>query len=237
MFRRAPILVRFPFLLAVGCDRNKSEVSAAPSVPPKAPVPTASTTPQPSASAAPSAEPVQTVEAPADAGMDASPPEPDPRLPSAGKNSGSTAEHTRDGKLFIAGQDRHARHTHGGDAAHIGNVTFVVTNDSDRPRKITAQGVEFLHDSSCEKPAATLRSKPKLGSIIFDDDEDYRAATATLSVPPKTSKAVNVNFEPVSAYMVWCDRFAIRVRFSVDGKETLAPVADLRVIRVQPLRH
>jgi hypothetical protein len=180
---------------------------------------------------------VTTVELTPDAGADAVQPERDPRLPGAGASSGSTAEHTRDGKLFIAGQDRHARHTHGGDAAHIGDVTFVVTNDSDRPRKITAKGVEFLHDSSCEKPAATVRSKPKLGSIIFDDDEDYRGATTSLSIPAKTSKAVNVGFEPVSAYMAWCDRFAIRVRFSVDGKETLAPVADLRVIRMQPLRH
>ena len=227
----------FALLVAtLGCERTKPDVAAAPptertAAPARsAAVPSASA---PSASDA-GASPVKEVTAEPDARAPAR----DPRLPGRiDEGSGSTAVHTRDGKLFIAGQDRPARHTHGGAPARIGQVTFAVTNDGAAPRTIEAKSVELLHDSSCEKPASTVRSKPKLASVMFDDDEDYRGATTRLAIPPGSSKDVVVQFEPVEAYMAWCDRFAIRVGFSVDGKETLSAVADLRVIRVQPLRE
>ncbi len=162
-------------------------------------------------------------------------PKRDPRLPgSYRENSASTAVATRDRKLFIAGQDRSARHAHGGAPARIGSVSFAVTNDSDEVRRITAKRVEFLRDKDCEAPPTTVASRPKLGDLVFEDDEDPRAPTLSLDIPPKTSREVRVGFESVEAYYVWCDRFAIRVQFTVKG-ESLAPVAELAVMRMEPL--
>jgi len=144
---------------------------------------------------------------------------------------------SRDGKLFIAGQDRRARHTHGGDPAHIGNVTFVVTNDSDRARRITGKRADFLRDHGCDAPASTVVSHPKLAGLVFEEDDDPRVETLTLEIPPGTSRAIRVGFTAVDAYYAWCDRFAIRVHFSVDGREMLAPVAELAVIRMEPLNR
>ncbi|MCA9599127.1 MAG: hypothetical protein KC776_37710, partial [Myxococcales bacterium] len=117
----------FALLVAtLGCERTKPDVAAAPptertAAPARsAAVPSASA---PSASDA-GASPVKEVTAEPDARAPAR----DPRLPGRiDEGSGSTAVHTRDGKLFIAGQDRPARHTHGGAPARIGQVTFAVT--------------------------------------------------------------------------------------------------------------
>lgn len=217
-----------------GCERTseRSSASATPraSAPSTASTPTAA--PTATASATPIAEPL------VDAGNDRVEPIRDPRTPGrSSEHSGSSVAKSRDNLVFIAGQDRHARHTHGGEPAHIGNVTFVLTNDGDRVRRITAQRADFLRDHGCEAPPSTVASHPKLTGLAFEDDEDYRGETSTLDIPAKSSRAVRVNFAPVEAYYTWCDRFAIRVRFSVDGKETLAPVAELVVMRVEPVKY
>ncbi|HMR77704.1 MAG TPA: hypothetical protein PKD61_21495, partial [Polyangiaceae bacterium] len=148
----------------------------------------------------------------------------------------STAVHTPDRKLYIAGQDRPARHTHGGAPARIGSVTFAVTNDSKQARKISVQRIEFLRDHGCDAPPSTVVSRPKLGALIFEEDDDVRSKPK-LEIAPGTSREVRVGFQSVDAYYVWCDRFAIRVHFLVDGVHSLAPIAELVVTRVQPLRR
>lgn len=160
----------------------------------------------------------------------------DPRLPGKTRpNSASTAVHTQDRLLFIAGQDRGARHLHGGAPARIGYVRFVVTNDSDQKRRVTATQVAYLRDHRCGATPTTVASRPKLG-YLYVDGEYPKDATTSLDIPPHSSETVMVSFEAVEAYYVWCDRFAIRVSFQVGG-ESLAPVAELQVVRVTPVRR
>lgn len=135
----------------------------------------------------------------------------DPHLPGKTRaSSGSTAVHTKDRKLFIAGQDRGARHLHGGAPAHIGYVRFIITNDSDENRRVTATRVAYLRDHGCEAPPTTVVSRPNLG-YFYEDGEYPKDATTTLDIPPHTSETVMVTFEAVDAYYVWCDRFPIEV--------------------------
>ncbi len=154
----------------------------------------------------------------------------------AGPRSGSNTVRSRDGRLVVTGHDRHARHTHGGAPARIGNVTFTVANDGDRPRKLTCKSVDFLRDHGCEAPASTIVSHPKLSGLAFERDDDLRTTTS-LELPAKSSLDVRVFFEPVEAYYTYCDRFAIRVHLGLDGGESLAPTAELLIMRMEPVER
>ena len=85
-------------------------------------------------------------------------------------------------------------------------------------------------------PASTVALRPKLDGLLPEEDDDPRPATKSLEIPAGASLAVRVEFDAVSAYMASCDRFAIRVRFEVNG-EKLAPIADLHVMRMEPIRR
>lgn len=222
-------------LVSLGCERAPDGPRTTTVAPPSAtasaapaPAPTPTPTPAPATSVVPSALP-----APEEATAS---PERDPRMPGTTRDgSASSVSKSKDGLLHIAGQDRRARHTHGGAPARVGNVTFVITNDGQRARRVTAKSADFLRDKGCEAPPSTVVSHPQLSELIFEDDDDPRGSTLTLEIPARSSRAVRVGFASVEAYYVYCDRFAIRVQFSVDERETLAVTSELAVMRVTPV--
>lgn len=200
-------------LTLVACERTPASDPAreAAVTPATVVAPAAATAP----SAAPAATPASTVTA-------------------TGWISASTRAVTRDGELSISGNDGHAIHTHGGDAAPLGRATFTVKNDSARVRTVTAKQVEFLTGHDCKQPPTKVRSRPKLERVVPESDHDERPPSLSFAVPAKSEVKLRVSFESVQAYTTHCDRFAFRVSFDVDGKETVAAVAEIKVEREEP---
>ncbi len=202
--------------LTLGCERTPASDPAREMAPEPARAPVAPVIAPPlKSAAAPSAAPVVAVAAPAPA-------------------SASTTEKSADGELTIAGQDGFAIHTHGGDAARLGRVTVTVKNDSARVRRLTVKQVEFLTGHDCKAPPTKVTSRPKLERVVDEGDHDERPASLKFALPPKSETKLRVSFASVEAYTTHCDRFAFRVSFDVDGSETLAPVAEVRVEREEP---
>jgi hypothetical protein len=152
-----------------------------------------------------------------------------------GIRSASTSATTPDGTVIIRGLDGSAMHTHGGAPARLGGATFQVTNQSCRSRTIQAETVEHLYGRSCTEAPAQVRARPRSAGLLVDDGSQTESRPS-VTVAPGADVAVSLGFSPsVQAYYTFCDRFAFRVRFRVDG-DPLVVVAETIVTREEPLR-
>ena len=128
-----------------------------------------------------------------------------------------------------------AYHTHGGPGAQLGDARFVVHSEDAHRHMLTVSGVDFLGGRSCTEPPTTVKAHPTFAGL-FAEDRGQRESTKTLAIPPKSELSISVGFGPsVEAYYVYCDRFAFRVRFELDG-DTLEVVSETTVTREEPLR-
>lgn len=143
---------------------------------------------------------------------------------------------TRDGSFLIRGVTGHVRHLHGGPAAQIGSASFLFANRSDKPRTVAVRAIEFLHGvKDCENPPQRVVSRPKPAGILLQDAKQQSSAPR-VEVAAGVSVPAVVGFAEVPAYYVFCDRFAVRVRFEVDGEPVVA-TDEIKVLRVEPLRQ
>ena len=152
------------------------------------------------------------------------------------KSEATTAATAFGGHFEIRGITGHARHTHGGAPALLGYARFAFANRGDRPRKVAVGDIEFLSGShDCENPPRRVVSHLKAGGILMEDGKQRESALQVELKPGSSVEAV-VGFTTVPAYYVYCDRFAFRVHFRVDG----APVVvtdEVLVTRMEPLRE
>jgi hypothetical protein len=154
---------------------------------------------------------------------------------SSGWTDATTRATALKGKFEIRGVTGHARHTHGGDAAHLGHARFVFINHDDKPHRVSVVDVEFLRGiKSCDIPPSQVASHPKSGGILLQDG-NQRESAPQVEVKAGATVEAMVGFTSVEAYYVYCDRFAFRVHFRVDG-ERIAVIDEINVARVSPLR-
>lgn len=140
-----------------------------------------------------------------------------------------------DGAFIIRGVTQHAIHTHGGAPARIGHVRFEIENRGTAARKLSVAGIEFLRGSkSCEHAPSQIASRPKSGGILVEDGTQ-KESRAQVVVKAGAKVGATLGFVAVDAYYVYCDRFAVRVRFSVDGSP-LVVTDEVVVMREEPLR-
>lgn len=136
----------------------------------------------------------------------------------------------------IHGITGHARHMHGGPPAQIGDVRFTFANRSAKPRQVTVTDIEFLQgNKDCDHPPAKVTAHPKSGGILLEDGVQ-RESSQNVTVKAGATVEASVGFTAMPAYYVYCDRFAVRVHFQVDG-EKLVVVDEIAVVRVEPFRH
>lgn len=155
---------------------------------------------------------------------------------STGWTDATTSATAAGGKFVIRGVTQHAIHTHGGAPAQIGHASFVFENRSDKPRRVSVIDIEFLRgNKNCEHAPQTVVSHPKSGGILLADGKQRESAP---QVEVKAGATVNatVGFVAVPAYYVYCDRFALRIHFQVDG-EKVAVIDEVNVTREEPLRE
>lgn len=159
----------------------------------------------------------------------------------ATSRSGKTGDATDsasafDGTFTIRGVTGHARHTHGGESAHIGHVRFEIENRGTTARKLTVAGIEFLRGiKDCEHAPSEVASRPKSGGIFLEDGVQ-KESRPQVTVNAGAKVGAMVGFVAVDAYYVYCDRFAVRVRFNVDGSP-LVVTDEVVVMRIEPLRE
>jgi hypothetical protein len=83
-----------------------------------------------------------------------------------------------------------------------------------------------------------VRSHPNLTGLRIDDDSPWKTGASTqVELPAGASVEIVAYFAPIEAYTAWCERFAFRVTFELDGSEQLSAVAETFVARVEPLRR
>jgi hypothetical protein len=133
--------------------------------------------------------------------------------------------------VVVGGVDGRVSHTHGGEAARVGDASFLVRNPTAAPLRISARRVEWLTSPTCEGPFEARATPTVAGLTVGDADSQTRVAT----VPPGESP-VAVWFAVQPAYYAYCDRFAARVTFVLGG-EPVVVTAETLVARREPLRH
>lgn len=159
-----------------------------------------------------------------------------PAISRSGKTGDATNSASAfDGTFAIRGITQHARHTHGGEPAHIGHVRFEIENRSTTARKLTVAGIEFLQgNKDCENAPSKVAAQPKSGGIFLEDGVQKESSQQVV-VKAGAKVVAMVGFVAVDAYYVYCDRFAVRVRFNVDGTP-LVVTDEVVVMRIEPLR-
>lgn len=126
----------------------------------------------------------------------------------------------------------HSIHSHGGEAAHLSGARFVVHNGNARTANVSVVRVEYLTGHSCDVLPSTVRSRPKIDGLSVGS----APPAARVAIPPGSSTPVTVEFASVDAYYTYCDRFAFRVTFDVDGARVQS-TAETEVSRVEPPRR
>ena len=149
-------------------------------------------------------------------------------MPTANTEATSSSGH-----VHVVGIDDYAGHMHGGPAAWVGGATFEFTVAEGSEVEMTVTRIEFLTGRSCENPPSEVSSEPSFGGLWADQLGMTESALA-LTLPSGLTE-VSVGFAAVEAYYVYCDRFAFRVTFDVDGEELVA-VSETLVTRREPLR-
>jgi hypothetical protein len=134
--------------------------------------------------------------------------------------------------VTIEGRGERTSHTHGGDAARIGQASFVVDNRRDEPLELALVATRWLVAGSCELPRRELARPAPAG---FADAQGRIANAMTTTIPARSSETVTIGHEVQPAYMAYCDRFATAAVFDLDG-ETLEVIAEHHVVRRTPLR-
>jgi hypothetical protein len=115
----------------------------------------------------------------------------------------------------------HAMHEHGGHPAQLYDAKFTVHNGGSQPAVVNVTRVDFLESYSCDVFPNTLRSSPKPQPL-------------RVTVPAGSTMPLEVHFSGVPAYEAWCERFAFRVTFDVDGT-AMQSTAETHVVRIEPL--
>ena len=139
-------------------------------------------------------------------------------------------------KFEIHGVTGQARHIHGGPPAQLGHASFVFANRGNQERRVSVIDIEFLQGSKdCDHPPSKIVSHPKSGGILLSDGKQ-RQSSPEVTVKAGATVEATVGFTTVPAYYVYCDRFAFRVYFQVDG-EKLAVIDEVNITRVEPLRR
>jgi hypothetical protein len=136
------------------------------------------------------------------------------------------------GPVEIYPQRSVAIHSHGGEAAHLRSARFVVHNPNATAATLSVLRVDYLTGSSCETPPTRVRSSPKADGISL------RSALPAkrVSIAAGATAPITVEFSPVDAYYVYCNRFAFRVTFDAGGTR-LQSTAETEVHRVDPPRR
>lgn len=145
------------------------------------------------------------------------------------------ADTVRDGVRFTA-VTGHARHTHGGEPAHVSSARVDFTNEG-ATHRLRVAAVDFLsdHGGDCHGLATTFRKHLEPSGLRFADDEGY-APNGEVVVAPASRGQLEVYFEPADAYYTYCDTFAFRVQLLVDATPKVV-VVELQVTRVEPMRR
>ena len=139
-------------------------------------------------------------------------------------------------KFEIHGVTGQAMHTHGGPPAQLGHASFIFANRGDQARHVSVVDIEFLQGSKdCDHPPSKIVSHPKSGGILLSDGKQRQSAPE-VEVKAGATVEATVGFTAVLAYYAYCDRFAFRVYFHVDG-EKLAVIDEVNITREEPLRR
>lgn len=155
--------------------------------------------------------------------------------PSRGWKDATTRVTSAQGRFEIHGLAGEARHLHGGPPAQLGHARFVFLNRGDAPRRVSVVDIEFLQNvKDCENPPSKTVAHPKSGGILLEDGVQ-RESAAQVEVKANATVEATVGFAAVPAYYVYCDRFAFRVHFLIDG-EKLAVIDEVTLTREEPLR-
>ena len=83
-------------------------------------------------------------------------------------------------------------------------------------------------------PPSKVISHPKSGGILLGDGTQ-RESAPQVEVKAGATVEATVGFPSVPAYYLYCDRFAFRVHFRVDG-EKIAVIDEVNITRMEPLR-
>jgi hypothetical protein len=150
---------------------------------------------------------------------------------SAKAREGSTSAVSADGRVSILGRGEYAVHDHGGPPAHIGSASFEVHNQRERPLRVSVRDIEWLVGSGCNPPRA-VAAHPALGELRLG--RGGQGVGASVTVPTKSKVDIEVGYAWQEAYMTFCDRFATRVIFDVEG-EAIPALAEHHVVRRTPL--
>lgn len=76
---------------------------------------------------------------------------------------------------------------------------------------------------------------PPLGCERILDDGIQRASAHLVEVKAGATVAASIGFTSVPAYDVYCDRFAFRFHFLVDGEKVVV-IDEVNITRMEPLR-
>ena len=140
----------------------------------------------------------------------------------------------------ITGRESHAMHTHGCDPAHVSDARFAVQNDDDVEHVIRVESVDYLVDHGvqpCTGVASTFFKQLPPSGIRFDDADAGFDMKTFVVVPPHAERGVVIGFSVADAYYTYCDTFAFRAVFRVEGiAGALIAVAPLSVMREEPWR-
>jgi hypothetical protein len=130
--------------------------------------------------------------------------------------------------VVIRGEEQRRSHAHGGEPASVGSARFEIRHDGPGPLRVSVRRVEWLTSPTCDG-AFVVRATPRASGLALDDG----APAASVHVPPGTT-TVEVEFDAQSAYYAYCDRFAARVTFDVEGERVRA-TAEWLIARREPL--
>lgn len=131
-------------------------------------------------------------------------------------------------RVVVRGEDQRRSHAHGGEPATVGGARFSIRNDGPAPLRVAVRRVEWLTSPSCDGPFE-VRATPRVAGLAIDDGPTERSVRV-----PTGDSSVEVEFEAQPAYYAYCDRFAARVTFDVEG-EAVRASAEWLIARREPL--
>ena len=154
---------------------------------------------------------------------------------SSGWTDATTSATAVQSKLEIRGVSGQAMHTHGGAPAQLHHARFAFANHDEKSHWVSVVEIELLQGmKGCDHPPDKVVSHPKSGGILLSDGIQ-RESAPRVEVKAGATVGATVGFTSVPAYYVYCDRFAFRVYFQVDG-EKVAVIDEVNITRMEPMR-